>query len=146
MKARRALRGSQIAEFGPALFILFVVILFPLILLVRVAVIYLTCASLHYAELQEAAIRSTVKGQDCTIANWEEVEDNLSALEDRWKRSPIGLLLPFTVSHEINVPDKGTTTVRFLHIRNKMKFSPGLPGVGKQTFQFDGERSVENVI
>ncbi len=146
LKSTRSPSGSQIAEFAPALFILFFVILLPLILLVRIGVIYLSCSTLHYAELQEAAIRSTVKGQNATIINLEEVEESLSAVESKWRRSPIGQLLPCTVTHEISVPDKGSATVRFLRVKNNMTFSPGFPGVGKQSFQFEGERSVENVI
>lgn len=146
LKSTRLPVGSQIAEFAPALFILFFVVLLPLILLVRIGAIYLSCSTLHYAELQEAAVRSTVKGQDATIVNLDEVEESLTALESKWGRSPIGQLLPYAVTHEISVPDKGSATVRFLRVKNRMMFSPGFPGVGKQTFQFEGERSVENVI
>ncbi|MFN8656093.1 MAG: hypothetical protein U0105_07120 [Candidatus Obscuribacterales bacterium] len=61
MKLRlRSRRGSAITETGPALFVLLLLIFFPLIDLLGIAANYCFCFLMHNAELREIALRRPI--------------------------------------------------------------------------------------
>lgn len=64
MKLRlRSRRGSAITETGPALFVLLVLIFFPLIDVLGICANYCFCFLLHNAELREIALRRPIAAE-----------------------------------------------------------------------------------
>lgn len=64
----RSRRGSAIAELGPALFVLLILIFFPMLDLMGAAADYAFANLLHNAEIREIAVRVPDEGQKETIA------------------------------------------------------------------------------
>jgi hypothetical protein len=148
--SRRSFIGSSVSEMGPALFILLLVVLFPMLDLLYLGLGYAASWYLNHLEIRELAIRSPAQSS----AALKEV-DNL------WANSGFGHLVGATVSSithsgpaydpDTSVPPdplgfvKITTTVT---IEPFLKQAPvglnSVPGLGKAvTFSFSDRRPQE---
>lgn len=143
---KRGERGSAIAELGPALLILFLFLFFPLVDLMSLGVIYMSCATLNDLQLREAALLSKAEAQD-------PAGRVRKGIADVWQQSGLGQFVKVvdspatTVSYsqrqddEVVVVTTNVTASPFLTI----PLFPGVPGLGAPvSFTFANERLVEN--
>ncbi len=127
---RRGVRGSSLAEFAPALFILFFFALFPAIDLASVGVSYCACISLVDLQLREAA----------KVPRSQAIDPNgavQSSIPNSWRPTIMGgaanVDIPIT-QVEYN-PGIGnvyvTVTTTFnIHPMLTVPFFPKVPGLG----------------
>lgn len=150
MKSRRNRRGgSQIAEFAPALLILFFVILFPMVDIIYLAIGYCGGWYLNHMSSRAAA---TVAG-DITVR--QTACNNMTA---SWLKSTIAAFVNASVPQ--NIPTPGTyagTGDPYIEVDTQVQVMPlinlssvpflnsvGVDGVTKPiTFQYIDKRPVE---
>lgn len=151
-KRKRSSFGGTIAETGPALFILLLMLFFPLLDLVAMGASYMSCVTLNDLQLREASLLPKAEAQSDTGAVKKKIPDD-------WKSKGIGAFVGLekpvetTVDYVTGTKDKHerqdmlvrvTTNVRcrpFLTI----PFFPGIPGLGApMDFRIQTERLVEN--
>jgi len=81
----RSKSGSAISEMPPALFMLFFVIVYPLVNLIFLGVVYASCVSLNTTELREAA--RTPRSQLTAVLN---------SLQEEWRSNILGRMVGIT--------------------------------------------------
>ena len=141
-------RGSSIAEFGPALFFIFIFAVFPVIDIIALSFNYTACASLNDIQLREA-----VKLPKSIATNPHGPV--LGTIPDKWMATVLGGAAGLVERPLTNVdydPSSGnmyvqvstTVTVRpFLNIPFFFK----VPGLGAPaTFTVSSSRLIENPI
>ena len=141
-------RGSSIAEFGPALFFIFIFAVFPVIDIIALSFNYTACASLNDIQLREA-----VKLPKSIATNPRGPV--LGTIPDKWMATVLGGASGFVERPLTKVdydPSSGnmyvqvstTVTVRpFLNIPFFFK----VPGLGAPaTFTVSSSRLIENPI
>ncbi len=147
-KGKRRQRGSAIAEFGPALFFIFIFAVFPVIDIIALSFNYTACASLNDIQLREAvklpkSIATNPKGPV------------LGTIPDKWMATVLGgasgmIERPATTvdydpsSGNMYVQVSTTVTVRPLL---NIPFFFKVPGLGAPaTFTVSSSRLIENPI
>lgn len=90
VKSRRKARGAQLTEFGPALIILFLVGLLPVIDLLGMLVSYGFGWYLNYLQGREAALTMVVRDNRVTPSSNDQVDASLADLESSWLGSGFG--------------------------------------------------------
>lgn len=151
-QTRRA-DGSQLAEFGPGLLLLFISTLFPMILLIAVAVNYGAGYTLNNIQVREAAVS---KRSEAESANGNVK----SVIPNQWKTSGLGQFAnlvgdPVTEVSYINgqMDSQGRqdrivrvkTTIKPRPMLQNMPFLPAIPGLtGESTFTYESEAVIEN--
>ncbi|MBX9670508.1 MAG: hypothetical protein K2X93_23100 [Candidatus Obscuribacterales bacterium] len=145
--------GSQLAEFGPALLILFASVFFPLILLLGVALNYSAGYTLNNLQVREAAVSKRTEAESA-VGN---VRKNIP---DSWKVSGLGQFANLVSEPETAVSYKPgqkddhdrqdmivvvKTTIKPRPILPNMPFMSGIPGLtGESVFTYENEAVIEN--
>ena len=152
VKSGRCVAGTSIAELGPVLFVLFVMILFPLIDLMAIGVTYSSGCVLNSLQVREAALLTASIVQDPTGPVKQRIPDN-------WVTSGLGRFASLesspltTISYRDGVADANGIMDRFVVVTTALKvrpflaipFFPGVPGLGATVaFTITSERVVEN--
>jgi hypothetical protein len=75
LKTKRGTRGSSIAEFGPAMFVLLLLIFFPVLDLLSVCFNYGIVALLNYNQVHEASLLPSEKANDPSGPVKKEIPD-----------------------------------------------------------------------
>lgn len=149
MKTRRSARGSALAEFAPAVCILFLFILFPLINLACLTLSFGGCWYLNYLQTREASVTVHVRGG--AITNQKQVDDALAGVREQWLA--IGLA---QFAHAA----PGNTTVDFestgfVTVKTNITVQPfvtiplpvSAPGLNAPiTFSLASQRPVEDIL
>lgn len=149
---RRNKRGSSIAETGPALFILFLMLFFPLVNLVTMTFAYFSCTTLNDLQLREAALLPKKDAQDPAGAVMKRIPEE-------WKAEGIGAFAGLNkpqvtiVDYVTQSKDKDGREEAVVRVTTQVQlrpfltipFFPGVPGLGKpMDFQITSQRPVEN--
>lgn len=146
----RKARGSSISEFGPVVFVLFIVIFFPLLDLLALGLTYTCGTMLNQAQLREAVL---TKGSVARGANGIIKKD----IVDAWKNKGIGIftkadpasiktkvsyLQPFAGSTDVLVSVSTELTAQpFLNI----PFPAAVPGLNAPVpFAYTSQQLLEN--
>jgi hypothetical protein len=162
----RKAQGGAIAEFGPALMIIFLVGVFPLLDLLGLALKYADCYFLYNAVAREAGI-ATVIHQNPNVTPPAITSVDLSAsttptgsvkaVIKTWQQSGLGAFANVTSTPtQVCTVDntEGTVTARFVHVALTATCSPflslplpvNIPGLTRPvTFNFNGRTTVENL-
>lgn len=152
-KTTRRPVGSQLAEFGPGLLVLFVSTFFPMILLMAVAVNYGAGYLLNNIQVREAAV-SKREEVESTNGNVKKV------IPEQWKTSGLGQFanlveFPKTETFYINGQKDSEgrqdmivrvrTTIKPRPMLQNMPFIPGIPGLTSESvFVYESESVIEN--
>ncbi len=145
--------GSQLAEFGPALLLLFASVFFPLILLLGVALNYGAGYTLNNLQIREAAVSKRSEA--------ESAAGNVrKKIPDAWKTSGLGQFANLVSEPETTVTYKNgqkddenrqdmivvvKTTIKPRPILPNMPFLPGIPGLTSEAvFTYENEAVIEN--
>lgn len=127
MRRHRNCRGSAITEMGPALLILFIVTLFPMINLVYLAAGYAGAWYLNHMETRELAVRNPA--QATTV---------LSEVDKQFTDSGLGKfikLVPEKIQHSGPNYEPSGTQPEFVILTTGVEIPPffavGLPGLDK---------------
>ena len=147
----RSANGSTIAEFAPALFVLFLLIIFPMVNLIYLTVGYSASWYLNNLEVRELAVRTPANSSTA-----------LSEVDTRWANSPLARFVHATagdIQHPGGVqydpsPTDNTNTQAFVKLSTQVTIKPFLniavpfikdvPGVGAPiTFVFFDRRTQE---
>lgn len=116
MLTQRTVKGSALAEFGPALGMLLICFFFPLINILGLFTAYGACQMLNSVQCREAAYLSESKAQD----RGGEIR---KAIPERWMKQGIGRFagvdtLPGTeVTHSGTKPNRVVTVVTTMQCR-----------------------------
>lgn len=152
MKRRRSTFGGTIAETGPAIFILLLMLFFPLLDLVAMSAAYFSCATLNDLQLREAALLPKKEAQDPNGTVCKKIPDD-------WKSKGIGnfvgLQQPVNTQVDYVVGTTDTQKRQDMEVRVTTRvrirpfltipFFPGIPGLGApMDFQIQTQRLVEN--
>lgn len=130
-KRTRRSQGSSLAEFAPALFLLFFFALFPAIDLIGIGLSYLSCISLNDLQLREA----------CKVPRTQAIDPNgvvALTVPTNWKQSlagGIGSLVEQPTTQVTYEPFKGVvyvtvSTTFVIHPTLTIPMFPGVPGLG----------------
>lgn len=148
VKLRGQRGGGNIAEIAPVLFVLFLLIFFPLIDLITLTLTYTAGAFLNHDQLREAALtaKSVAENPDGPIQK---------TLVDQWKATGIGQFASTDKAIKTVVTYKDgvtadehvvvvTTTVEAKPFM-KLPMFDAVPGIGKDmTFEYSDERLMED--
>lgn len=149
-KRLRKNTGSSIADFAPALFVLLVVIMFPLMDLLAVAVVYNCGSVLNGSQTREAALEPFAEARDNPNGFVQK------GIVDQWAQGGLGRFCKLqappqtTVTYKdglagdkIVVVTTNITASPFLNIG--IPFLPAVPGLNAPvTFTYSSEHIVEN--
>jgi hypothetical protein len=146
MKKRRSQQGSQIAEFGPALGIVFTIFL-AILVVFPFFVAFAAGFTLNFMEVREAALAAHVNGQSGQLLNVEEVRTQLSSLDQELQASPIVKALNLTILRPTDptVAAGYDGTMREIVVPCEIVWNSGLPFFGVKRLHFAGKRSVEHI-
>jgi hypothetical protein len=147
MKGWRSQRGSQIAEFGPALGIVLTIFV-AIIAVFPFFVAYIAGYTMNFFEVREAAIRAQVIGISATITNLPDVQSHLATLDQDLQNSPILKALNMTISRPdppFMLPNYDGTT-RVIVVPSNFIWNSGIPFFGVKTLHYEGRRPVENIL
>jgi len=152
-RINRRRNGSQLAEFGPGLLVLFISTFFPMLLLMAVAVNYGAGYLLNNLQVREAAVSKRSEVESAT-GNVKKV------IPQQWKSSGLGQFanlveFPQTdVSYVTGQTDNAgrqdmivrvKTTIKPRPMLQNMPFVPGIPGLTAESkFTFENEAVIEN--
>lgn len=153
MRPRRQ-KGSQLAELGPGLLVLFIMTFFPIMLLIAIGVTYGAGYTLNDLQLREAAVVPKYEA----IAADGNVKKNIP---QTWKSMGLGQytsLISFpetTVTYKKGMVDgaerqdwKVVVTTRIVakpFVSMAVPFLPNVPGLSApMEFLYSGERMVES--
>ncbi len=92
IKTKRRQRGSAIAEMGPALFLLIVCAVFPIIDVIYGSLTYCACMAINDAEVREASKVPSV-----------QAFDTVSSILSDWQATGLGQSIGFTEQPTINI-------------------------------------------
>ncbi|PWT95135.1 MAG: hypothetical protein C5B53_11895 [Candidatus Melainabacteria bacterium] len=140
-------QGSVLSEAGPALFILFICAVFPVIDIIFIGLSYCACSTLNSLQLREVARLPS-----------SQAMAGAQSVEQRWKSSGLGYLAvsntdptvsitynngeDTTIGTDVYVNVATTFTVRPLLT---IPFLPGVPGLGApMQWTVRGQRLMEN--
>lgn len=152
-KLSRRQHGSQLAEFGPGLLVLFVSTFFPMLLLMAVAVNYGAGYLLNNIQIREAAVSKRDEVESAS-GNVKKV------IPEQWKTSGLGQfanLTEFPKTEVSYVPGQKDsegrqdmivrvkTTIKPRPMLANMPFIPGIPGLTSESvFTYENEAVIEN--
>lgn len=147
--ADRRVSGSSIAEFGPVLFVLFLVLVFPLVDLLSMAITYTAGTMLNQAQLRLAVTTPASQLQDTTASPmadvtkaWQSQGMAAFASLDSPPKCTVSYAPAFAGSTDFTV---GVTTTVVARPLLRMPMFPGVPGLGApMTFQYYSERLLED--
>lgn len=144
----RSKRGGTIADFAPAMFILFVIITFPLIDLLCVALVYNAASILNTNQAREAALEPFSEARDNPAGMVQKT------LVDNWKNNGIGKFCKIQGDPQTTVRYKtGSAGDKLVEVTTAVVVSPlvpvpffvGVPGLNAPVpLQFTTQRVVEN--
>ena len=152
ISSARNQKGSVLAEFGPALVILFFCLFFPMIDLLALGMSYCSCLSLNEVQVREAALEPQKLAQSADGAV-------IKTIPDQWVKSGLGQLANMqsnpqtTLSYHQGestgngVHDKYVTVTTHVLVRPLLTLPTGfkLPGLSAPVdFVVGTERLVEN--
>jgi len=131
VRRRRSRTGAAIAEFGPALFILFFFALFPAVDLIGVGLSYCSCMSLVDLQLREA----------CKIPRTQALDPKGSVqmgIPNAWRPTVMGgasSVGDYPVTQVEYNPSMGNiyvtvTTTFYIHPLLQIPFFPNVPAIG----------------
>jgi hypothetical protein len=151
-KNARNSKGSSIAEFGPALGLLFIGIFFPLLDLMSIGLIY-----------GSGFILNNTQARQCAIVPKSEAEDPAGIIQagipQTWRRGGLGLFVQMeggvltSVTYTngtleaSGVQDKNITVSTTFTAKPflSVPLLPGIPGItAPMTFTFNSQRVLEN--
>lgn len=147
MLTRRTTRGSSIAEFGPALYVLLLCLFFPLLDMVVLGLQYCACAQLVSLQAQKA---SEIPKKDATSATGPV----RGQLPDAWCATGVGKFVR-TVNRPQTEILYNSVDKREQYVSVNTKFEvppfllipicPGIPGLGApSTFTISTQRLLED--
>lgn len=163
----RSYKGSAITEFAPAIFLLFIAIMFPMINLISIGLAYMNGQWLHDRLLREAGLSVIITEDDTTtppkVTNKDmscctsSSDSKLGKLITAWKASGVGQfahLAADPVQETTFDPLEGSKTAQYIHVKTTLQVNPFLnipfPGVvpginAPMSFTYAGRSVVENV-
>jgi hypothetical protein len=140
-------KGSALSEFGPAIFILFIFAVFPVIDIIFIGLSYCACSTLNSLQLRELAKipRSQAKAAAQTV-------------EQRWMSSGLGSLAVSNVDPSVSITynngeDNPIGTDVYVNVATTFSVRPlltipffsGVPGLGApMQWTVSGQRLMEN--
>jgi hypothetical protein len=152
-RSTRRQDGSQLAEFGPGLLVLFVSTFFPMLLLIAVAVNYGSGYLLNNIQIREAAVSKRAEVESAT-GNVKKV------IPEQWKTSGLGQFANLTEFPQTETTyiagqtdSEGRkdmivrvkTTIKPRPMLANMPFLPGIPGLTSESvFTYENEAVIEN--
>ena len=163
---RRSVRGSSIAEIAPVLFILFVIVLFPMLDFLWLVYDYMAGLWLHNLILREAGVTvivhmngnfSTVSSVDKTCCDENNGTNKIAPMIADWQGGAAGKLAmtPAAPTFQTTVNNnEGAGRTRYVHINMSMDCNPLLsipffmtvPGMNAPvTFNYSGRSVIEDV-
>lgn len=162
---QRNARGGSIAEFGPALFLIFVVALFPLLNVIGLALKYADCYFLYNIVSREAGVATIIHQNPSTnppsitsvdLSASTNPNGSVNNVIKTWQQSGMGAFanVVSTPTQTCTVDNaEGTATARFVHVQLTVICNPFLklplppiPGFSAPiTFQYNGRTTVENL-
>jgi len=161
----RHYKGSVIAEFGPAIFIFVMVVFFPFLNMVGMAISYADCLYLDTLLLRQAALENVLVLDNST--NPPSLKEDLTCSTDpngalntvikNWLKMGLGQFastgaMPKQTCY-IDLTE-GTAKVKFIHLDLLVQCKPFLqipffiqvPGINQPvTFKFSGRSVIENI-
>jgi hypothetical protein len=120
---QRRAHGSSIAEFGPVLFIILVVVLFPMIDLVALGLTYNCGNMLNAWQLRESAVTRATLARNNTGPIKKTIVDS-------WRTKGIGAFAkvdPASISTKVNYASAGVGNDISVEVVTKMTADPFLP-------------------
>lgn len=138
--------GSAISEFGPALFLFLIFMLFPVIDVIAMGFAYFSACTLNDLQLREAARQP--KTQVLSIDGLVQ-----EAIPQKWKASSISILLAPTTNINTLPTYKAGVGAVYLSLATTVSFRPllpipflnGIPGLGAPlTLTITGNRPLED--
>ncbi len=167
-KSTKRKRTGSIAEFGPALFVLLVLIFFPMIDLIQMGVAYMSCNFMNEQQLNHLSTNLQVVtntsssgfpafsaysiGIAVNDLNTFRTFLNHSAFARLANIVPLGSISAANIGQPIYRPTENTYYVQFSSTitSNPFLFIPffhGIPGIGAPyTYTIAGEKPVETVV
>jgi hypothetical protein len=152
LKRRRSSFGGTLAETGPAIFILLLMLFFPLLDLVAMGAACMSCVTLNDLQLREAALLPKTEAQAEGGAVKKRIVDD-------WKSKGIGVFVGLeqpvntSVNYVTGTKDSKERQDMLVRVQTRVRirpfltipFFPGIPGLGApMDFQITTERLVEN--
>jgi hypothetical protein len=162
---RRA-KGSAISEFGPALFLLLILLFFPMLNLISLALCYCDCLYLNALLLRQAAVENVLTlntgTQPPTLqvnpdpAVTAKVQNDLNQIINQWSAGFGKFAITSTIPVATTSIDlsEGTSKVQYIHVTLTCQCKPlvamplfvGVPGLSApMTFQFNRSQIIENI-
>jgi nitrate reductase NapE component len=143
---RRSRTGSAISEFGPALFLFIVFMLFPVLDVISMGFAYFSACTLNDLQLREAARQPKTQVLSIDGVIQEKIPQ-------QWRNSTLSLLLaPQTNINTVPIYKAGVGAV-YLTLQTTVSFRPllpipflnGIPGLGAPlTLTISGTRPLED--
>ncbi len=157
--------GSVIAEFGPAIFIFVMVVFFPFLNMVGMAISYADCLYLDTLLLRQAALENVLVLDTSTnpatlqpdLACSTDANGALNTIIKNWQQMGLGQFASTsTMPKQTCYIDltEGTAKVKFIHLDLLVQCKPFLqipfflqvPGINQPvTFKFSGRSVIENI-
>jgi len=166
ISSARRKKGSAIAEFGPALFVLLILLFFPMLNLISLALCYCDCLYLNALLLRQAAVENVLVlnssaqppalqiNTDPVVTS--KIQSDLNQIINQWStgfgKFAITSQAP-TATTNIDLSE-GTTKVKYVHVKLTCQCRPlvpmptfmGVPGLSApMTFQFNRSQIIENI-
>lgn len=155
---RRTASGSAITEFGPAIGIILLVILFPLIDLLGMTVSYGCVWYLNHLQAREAALTLRVRNGALAPASQSETNQAIATVATTWGRSGLGQFAKAkSISQRVSLasdPSAGNAAVQTASVTTTVTVDPFLtipffvavPGLNQEiTFVLTSTRPVEDI-
>ncbi len=122
-RQKRGRQGAQMAEFGPALFVLLILFFFPLLDLVSVCFAYGVIKVLNNNQVHEASLIPAEQAQDANVMVKK-------GIPEEWHESGLGKFVnvaarPTTeVSYRDGVGGEGSTTAKYVIVKTTVVCNP----------------------
>jgi hypothetical protein len=164
-KNNRSSRGSAIAEFGPAMYVLIMIFFFPFLDMIGMAAEYADCLYLNSVVLRQASLEhllywdntQTPPKLTADLTSSTDPNGSLNVIINAWMAGGLGQFASSGTApvQTISVdPTEGTTVCRYVHLVMDIECKPFLnvpffmrvPGLNApMTFEFHSRSVIENV-
>lgn len=162
---RRLSRGGTLAEFGPALFVLFMVFFFPFLNLLGLALSYADCLYLDFMLLRQAALENVLLLDKSTnppsfqpdYSCSTDANGSLNKIIQAWRTNGLGQFASTgSVPRQKIWVDltEGSNKLKYVHLELQVDVRPFLqipfpikvPGLNAPvTFNYNGRSVIENI-
>lgn len=161
----RYCRGGTLAEFGPALFVLFMVFFFPFLNLLMLGLSYADCLYLDFLLIRQAALENVLFLDNSTnppslkpdLTFSTDANGSMNKIINAWRTNGLGQFASTgSVPRQVCYVDlsEGTAKLKYVHLDLQVDVRPFLqipfpikvPGLNNPvTFYFSGRAVIENI-